>query len=144
MDILDTRARINSKGTHVVCGMQDCSSRMATVGRISPEEVAEAQAKGEVLLPVIQFLAGWAPRRDRVWAFSEHARKREDDGKSPKTRRYPKGDGIAGDNDLFDFLPAGAKCPKPKCGMINVLTVANIGVHRIVRVPPKNPTGLPK
>ena len=124
MDILDLPARVNKQGSHVVCGMRDCSNQMA---RILTIEGIEGKAS------CIQFLSGWAQRLDGVWGFSEYARKRKSRDQPEKNRRYPEGDGYSGDKDLFDILPARAKCAK--CGMVNSLTKANLGLSRILRHP---------
>ena len=137
MEFSGVQARVNKSGTHVICGMVDCSSRIATVGKQTTEEVAEAQVPGELNVPIIQFLAGWAQRQDKVWFFTDFARTRKFHDKSIRNRRYPWEHGYAGENDIFDILPARAKCASPGCGMMNVLNVANIGVSRILRLPAK-------
>ena len=130
-------ARLNRSGTYVVCGLQSCGTRIALVGHPTAEDIAEFKERGESALPCIQFLSGWAPRRDNVWVFSRYAKLRKRWGRSVKTRRYPKENGAVTGNDvmnsLYDALPVRAKCSE--CGFVNVLTTTDLGIPRIIRVP---------
>ena len=62
------RARLNTKGTNVVCGMRDCGTRLAYVGHPTAEEIAHSEQTGASALACIQFLPGWAPGCDGIWA----------------------------------------------------------------------------
>ena len=118
-------ARLNSSGTHVVCGTVDCGTRMAAV------HVADGTN-----YRYLQFLPGWAPRRDRVWVFSRHAKLRSRHGLSVKGRRDPL-DWIPSHNSVmdsgFDPLPARAMCQE--CKLPNILTRRGLGAKVILWKP---------
>ena len=130
-------ARLNSTGTHVVCGMKDCGTRMAYVGHPTAEEILQSEQTSTVALACIQFLPGWAPGHDGIWAFSTYAKLRKHRGRSIKVRRYPMNDGTGPLNDVmnsyYDRLPTRAKCAQ--CGFANTLTAEDLGVPRVVLVP---------
>ncbi len=49
-------ARLNSAGTHVVCGKKDCGARLAVVYRLGAEEVRQAREDGDSPLDCIRVL----------------------------------------------------------------------------------------
>ena len=60
-------ARLNSAGTHLVCGMKDCGTRLAVVNRFTTaEDMENAGQAGDPAGGIIQFLPGWARRRKRM------------------------------------------------------------------------------
>ncbi len=106
------RARLNKEGNYLVCGRINCGARFAEVGE-----------------DLIRFLPGWAPRRDKVWELSTHAknkiRRRMFEGRElrPKLRRYPKNGGVRSGNDVMDDLNPMVNLPVvvvcPTCGFLN-------------------------
>lgn len=129
-------ARLNSAGTNVVCGAKDCGSRMAAVSNPSDEEIAEAEKNGVWMTDCLQFLPGWVPGSDGAWRFSEYARKRRQEGKSVKLRRYPANQGLGFNSVMdryYDDLPVLARCER--CDLVNLLTSEKLGVTRVLRIP---------
>ena len=146
-DLSLLHARLNSKGTHVVCGIEACGARLATVFKPTAYELAEFGKTMNVLAHV-HFLPGWAPRNDGLWVFSRYAKLRRRRGQTVKVRRYPVDNGIITGNDVmdsdFDLLPGKAKCSE--CGFVNLLTEQALGVRLIARIPasPVKASGPPK
>lgn len=129
-------ARLNSAGTNVVCGAKYCGSRMAAVSNPSDEEIAEAEKNGVWMTDCLQFLPGWVPGSDGAWRFSEYARKRRQEGKSVKLRRYPANQGLGFNSVMdryYDDLPVLARCER--CDLVNLLTSEKLGVTRVLRIP---------
>ncbi len=138
MDAPQLMARLNSAGTYVACGITGCRTKLAAVFRLTTaEDMGNAGLGGEPPVNIIRFLPGWAPRKDRVWAFSEYAKHRKYWGKSVKLRRYPDNDGLGPPHAVMDRhyaeLPALAKCPK--CGFPNLVTTDQLDVALLYRVP---------
>ena len=130
-------ARLTSAKKHVVCGRHECGARMAYVGHPTAEEIAHSEQTGASALACFQFLPGWAPGRDGIWAFSSYAKLRKQRGQSIKVRRYPMNDGSGPSNSVMDsyyeLLPARAKCAR--CDCVNLLTAEDLGTLLVVLVP---------
>ena len=135
MDAPQLMARLNSSGTHVVCGMGDCGTRLAVVDKTAPEDIEELRLNSPA--DVIQFPPGWVPQGG-VWLFTKYAEHRSYSvyGRRVKSRRYPKNNGLgyhAVMDSIFDNLPVHAKCPK--CGFLNLLTNGELGNALVLRLP---------
>lgn len=130
-------ARLNSAGTHAVCGVIDCGTQIAYVSHPTANDIAEFKERGETPLSCLQFLPGWAPRKDGVWSLSNYARRRLITRRSAKVRRYPQNDGTGAlrsvMNSSYEMLPIEAKCAK--CGFRNVLREDQLGIPRLALMP---------
>ena len=138
MEAPQLMARLNSAGTHVMCGITGCRTRLAAVYRLTTaEDMENAGLGGDPPINIIRFLPGWAPRRDRVWVFTEYAKDRRNSGRSVKLKRYPNNDGLGPPHAVmdshYDSLPTRAKCPK--CGFPSLVTTDQLDVSLLYRVP---------
>lgn len=115
------KARVNKAGTSVVCAIQDCGSRFATIDHTK---------RYLVMAP------GYAPddRWHGVWKQSKRAGRRSLNGGTQHFRRYPVNDGYI-NNDVMPLevseLPIGVRCNG--CGFGNMIIADMVGVE-LVRV----------
>ena len=130
-------ARLDAERKHVVCGEEDCETRMAAFVNNHEVERGLTLAYVSEEADCWQFLPGWIPRRDGTWRFTEYARKRRQEGKSVKLRKYPVDHGSVGVNSVmnrfYDALPVKAQCEQ--CNLVNLLTSETLGVTRVIRIP---------
>jgi len=92
-------ARLDNKtGHNVICGVKRCDGQFADIVHLEQDK-----GLGPQLSPTIramQFLSGWAPRRDGVWGFLNYAKRRQNRGRQPKVRRYPHDTALLFSNKL--------------------------------------------
>ena len=113
-DEYSVEAWFDAERKHVVCGEEDCETRMAAF--VNNHEVE----RGLTL----------------TWRFTEYARKRRQEGKSVKLRKYPADHGsvlYTVMNRFYDDLPVKAQCEQ--CNLVNLLTSETLGVTRVIRIP---------